>query len=154
MKSTLTISGKTRILRFALASVFVTNILLGFCPGEGYGAGGGYGGGMSTVPDAFTLVSPPNAAPNDPMHTLLTVTPTLTWTQAIGATGYIVQISKTADFASPVLTVNVGPMSTSYTVTAGQALQSGTPYYWRVIAYIIYTQQITATNAPFTFTPQ
>jgi hypothetical protein len=153
MKSTLKIGDRAGVLLLAIASVFIANII---CDGYSFGADrGNYGGGTTgMVPDAFTLVSPPNAAPNDPMHTLLTVMPTLTWTQALGAAGYIVQISKTADFASPVLTVNVGPMSTSYTVTAGQALQSGTPYYWRVSAYIIYTQQITATNAPFTFTPQ
>ncbi len=109
---------------------------------------------MGAVPDEFTLVSPPDDAPKDPKHTLLTVTPTLTWTQSPGATGYTVQISKTIDFTSPVLSVSVGPLTTSYTVPAEQALQSGIHYYWRVTAYIISTQQISASNAPFTFTPQ
>jgi len=153
MKSTLKISDRTGVLLFAIASVFVANILYG---GDSFGADGGYygDGTMGITPDAFTLVSPPDDAPKDPKHTLLTVTPTLTWTQSPGAAGYTVQISKTIDFSSPVLNVSVGPTVTSYTLTSGQALQSGIHYYWRVTAYIIFTQQISASNAPFTFTPQ
>ncbi len=153
MKSTLKISDRTGVLLFAIASVFVANIIYA---GDSVGADGGYSGGSATgmTPDEFTLVSPPDNAPKDPKHTLLTVTPTLTWTQSPGATGYIVQISKTIDFSSPVLNVSVGPTLTSYTLTAEEALQSGTHYYWRVTAYIIFTQQISASNAPFTFTPQ
>jgi hypothetical protein len=154
MKSTLKISDRTGALLFAIASVFVASII---CGGDGLGADGGYHGGgtmggMSA--GAFTLVSPPDDAPKDPGHTLLTVTPTLTWTQSPGATGYIVQISKTIDFSSPVISVSVSPTITSYTLTTEQALQSGIHYYWRVTAYIIFTQQISASNAPFTFTPQ
>ena len=155
MKNTLTISHRTRVLLFAIASVFIANIIYG---SDTLGADGGYYRGGSTTggmsPEAFTLVSPPDDAPKDPRHTLLTVTPTLTWTQSPGATGYIVQISKTIDFSSPVLSVSVDPSITSYTLTAEQALQSGIHYYWRVNAYIIFTQQISASNAPFTFTPQ
>jgi len=153
MKSTYKISNRTGVLLFAIASVFVANIIH---VGDSFGADGSfYGGGpMGMAPDAFTLVSPPDDAPKDPKHTLLTVTPTLTWTQSPGATGYTVQISKTIDFSSPVLNVPVGPTTTSYTLTAEQALQSGIHYYWRVTAYIIFTQQIPASNAPFTFTPQ
>jgi hypothetical protein len=153
MKNTLKISHRTGVLLFAFASVFIANIYGSDSPGaDGGRYGGGTVGGMS--PEAFTLVSPPDDAPKDPKHTLLTVTPTLTWTESPGATGYIVQISKTIDFSSPVLSVSVGPTITSYTLTAEQALQSGIHYYWRVTAYIIFTQQISASNAPFTFTPQ
>ncbi len=153
MKSTLKICDRIGVLLFVMASVFVVNIIHG---NDSLGAVGGYSGGGITgmTPEPFSLVSPPDGAPKDPKQSLLTVTPTLTWTQSPGATGYTVQISKTLDFSSPVLDVSVGPTITSYTLTAEQALQSGTHYYWRVTAYIIFTQQIAASNAPFTFTPQ
>jgi hypothetical protein len=158
MKSTLKKTDRPGVRLFTIAGVLVANILFVSYSGNSFlaGGGGGYFGGASLGPrpGEFVLVSPPNDAPKDPQHTLLTGTPTLTWTLLPGATGYIVEMSKTNDFSLPLLSASVGPTTTRYTVPAERALQPGTHYYWRVTAYIVNTRQITASNAPFTFSPQ
>ena len=76
------------------------------------------------TPPAATLTAPANGA------TDLNIAPTLTWTAIPGATGYLVQVATDAAFTNIVATGNVS--GTSYTVTP--ALNTSTPYFWRVRA--------------------
>jgi hypothetical protein len=70
-----------------------------------------------------TLVSPPNNSVN------ISLTPTLSWTEVTGATGYQLQVSTSSSFSSFVLNITV--TGTSYTIPSG-ILQGYTVYYWRV----------------------
>jgi hypothetical protein len=58
-------------------------------------------------------------------------TPTLTWTPITWATGYVVEVSETAAFSSPITSGPLSPDVLSWPVS--QALDDGT-YYWHVRA--------------------
>ncbi len=81
--------------------------------------------------------------------TVNTLTPTFTWDVLAGATAYRIQISEDNTFATTVVNVNTGNL-TSYTVTV--PLGAGKTYYWHVksnlsvnysASYTFYTQPVT-----------
>jgi hypothetical protein len=145
MKKTLTIGGKTRILLFIIAFLFLTGILLVSCGGGGYGGGGGgmYGGtSMGTVPGMFSLVSPIGGA------TAASLTPTLTWNTSAGATGYYVYLTGGTDNNTLIATV-AQPMTITVS-TMTPTLVSATTYTWQVKAYNAMGQT-PASNGPGSF---
>lgn len=99
------------------------------------------------APSAFTLVSPADGATN------VNVRPTLTWTDATGEAGYLIEIDTDATFSSPVVQQVRPQNTTSYTLTVPQSLDAATTYFWRVIA-TSGTGSTVASNAPFSFTTQ
>jgi hypothetical protein len=102
----------------------------------------------AAAPGSFTLVSPADGAVG------VDVRPTLTWTDASGETGYLVEVDTEPAFSSPVTLQQVRPANTtSYTLTVPQTLASGTTYYWRVTATTGLGSTV-ASNAPFSFTTQ
>lgn len=123
----------------------VLAVVLYSCGGGGGGYGGGGGGGSVAAPSMLALTSPADKVMN------VGTTPTLTWTQSAGATGYRVQVDTTGTFTG-VLVINVleGPTTYSYTVLTTDNLVIGTLYYWRVVAENTYGQ---STAGPRTFTP-
>ncbi len=59
--------------------------------------------------------------------------PTFDWDNVLGATGYTIQISKNADFSSPLVNASTsGPSASSYVPAINLPLN--TPLYWRVLA--------------------
>ncbi|MBL8745051.1 MAG: hypothetical protein JNK58_01705 [Phycisphaerae bacterium] len=78
------------------------------------------------APGAFSLTSPANGATNQ------SVTPTLVWTAAPGASSYQVTIDTDAGFARP----NTFQTVTGFTsvVVPAATLSEGTQYFWRVVA--------------------
>ncbi|KAB2964184.1 MAG: hypothetical protein F9K16_04885 [Thermoanaerobaculia bacterium] len=78
---------------------------------------------LTDVPGAATLTSPANGATGVP------TAPTLTWTAAAGATGYLVEVDDNADFSSPEFSATVAGTSTGATGLAADTL-----YNWRVTA--------------------
>jgi beta-lactamase superfamily II metal-dependent hydrolase len=91
--------------------------------------GVGVGNGNYTSGEVYTvdrnipnLVSPTNAAK------VLTLQPVFDWDDITGATGYTIQVSRIATFASLVVTGN--PTDSTYTPTA--ALPANITLYWRV----------------------
>ncbi|MBM7565896.1 LamG-like jellyroll fold domain-containing protein [Paenibacillus sacheonensis] len=77
----------------------------------------------ASAPGSFVLQTPDDGVP-------ATTTPTLTWQQASGATGYTVKVSTNYDLSSPV--INTSVTTNSYTVSS--ALTAGQTYYWSVTA--------------------
>ena len=71
--------------------------------------------------------SAPSAAPNQ--NYFRTQTPTLTWTPLTWAVRYIVEVSRTTNFSSPISSGPLPANKLSYTLTT--ALGEGT-WYWRV----------------------
>jgi beta-glucanase (GH16 family) len=90
------------------------------------------GAGALTAP---ALSSPANGAGN------ITVTPTLTWSAASGATSYDVYLGTAS---SPPMVAN-----TTATTYASPALASGTVYYWQIVAR---SSGGTAASATWSFT--
>ena len=80
---------------------------------------------FDTLPGGISLSSPADDA------TDVATNPTLMWTAAPGGGTYTVEIARDAGFGDVVDTAS-GLVTTSYTVQAG--LDTGTPYYWRVMA--------------------
>ncbi len=78
---------------------------------------------VKTAPDFPVLIEPANNA------TLYTLTPTLTWNAADGATSYLVEIARDEFFTDLV----VSEIRTTPGFMPGQALAAG-HYYWRVTA--------------------
>jgi len=106
----------------------------------------GIGGCAGTVPSAFALLSPASGA------TVLSLTPTLAWTDASGETSYTMEIDNENTFSPPLVYQNTGiAADTTSFVVPGGVLASGTTYYWRLIA-INSVGSTTASNAPFSFT--
>ena len=81
--------------------------------------------GGNPIPQAPTLVSPPNNSVN------ISLTPTLTWNTSQGATRYHVQVSTIANFQ--VITDSATVTTTQYQIPSGK-LQNSTVYFWRVNA--------------------
>jgi len=105
----------------------------------------GCAAGPTTAPGAFALSAPANGA------TSLSLTPTLSWTDATGETSYTVEIDSENNFSSPLVYQNtkIAAGTTSFMVPSG-VLAGGTTYYWRVIAINSVGSTI-ASNAPFSF---
>lgn len=78
------------------------------------------------VPGAFSLTSPANGA------TGVSLTPTLTWGTASGATSYEVTVDTDASFTPP-FTYQNNTASTSQ-IVPGATLSNSTVYFWRVVA--------------------
>jgi hypothetical protein len=78
--------------------------------------------GICTTTAAPSLVAPASGTPG------VSVSPTLDWSDAVGATGYDVQVATDSGFASIVRSASVA--SSSWVVSP--ALANGTTYYWRV----------------------
>jgi hypothetical protein len=98
--------------------------------GGGGGSGGGGTGGTGTVgaPGPFGLVAP------IPDSSAQSVTPTLSWEAAAGATTYAVEIATSRTFGtSDVYQQVVNAGTTSVTVPAAM-LEAGVVYFWRVSA--------------------
>lgn len=76
------------------------------------------------TPAAVALTAPADNATSVP------TSPTLTWGAITGASGYLVQVATDAAFTNIVATSTV--TTTSYTVPT--ALNTSTPYFWRVRA--------------------
>ena len=95
-----------------------------------------------TAPAAFVLQTPTN------MSTGQSLTPTLQWADATGATTYTIQLDDDAGFTSTI--VNDATLTESeYAVGAG-LLALDTPYYWRVRATNVWGFT-DATNNNFQF---
>lgn len=98
----------------------------------------------TAVPTAPTMVAPANGA------TGVSLTPSLTWVDTAGETGYRLQVATDSAFAAPVYDNNTIPANaTSFMVPAG-VLANGTQYYWRLFA-LTPLAEIAASNAPFSF---
>jgi ethanolamine utilization microcompartment shell protein EutS len=99
-----------------------------------------------TPPSQFLLSSPAH------LTTGVLLTPTLNWTDAVGETGYTVEIDDEDTFSSPLVHQNPGVAenTTSFVVPSG-VLAGGTTYYWRVIATNSAGSTIPR-NAPWIFT--
>ena len=95
----------------------------------------------NTSPDPFQLVSPADAAQD------VSLTPTLAWTDAIGASLYTIELSMDAGFADSTVS-SVTPTNTN--IALSSSLQEWTTYYWRVGA-VNPAGTTTAANAPFSF---
>jgi Zn-dependent metalloprotease len=80
--------------------------------------------GICITTAAPTPVAPADGTPG------LSVSPTLDWSDAVGATGYDVQVATDSGFASIVRSASVA--SSSWVVSP--ALANGTTYYWRARA--------------------
>jgi hypothetical protein len=80
--------------------------------------------GICTTTAAPSPVAPASGTPG------LSVSPTLDWSDAVGATGYDVQVATDSGFASIVRSASVP--SSSWVVSP--ALANGTTYYWRARA--------------------
>lgn len=81
----------------------------------------------STAPAAFSLTSPADNALD------VSLTPTLTWTDSIGADAYQIQIADNQAFSSPQTSTTItAAASPGYTVVT--ALTERTLYYWKVTA--------------------
>jgi large repetitive protein len=93
-------------------------------------------------PLAFTLITPVN---NDP---LVPTSPTFTWTTALGAFSYRLQVSTMSDFSALVID-QAGLTSTSYLPPS--PLAGSTTHWWRVIA-VNGTATTTSTGAAPNFT--
>ncbi len=61
------------------------------------------------------------------------VQPTFSWNNASGATAHILEVSTTSGFTAFKLRKTI-TSGTSYPVSAGEALDAGTTYYWRILA--------------------
>src|SRR5690606_33000218 len=77
----------------------------------------------AAAPGSTTLTSPANGA------TGVSTAPTLTWSAAAGATGYLVEVDNDANFSSPEFSATVAGTSTGATGLAANVL-----YHWRVTA--------------------
>ncbi len=64
--------------------------------------------------------------------TITNPTPTLAWNAVTGASKYRLEVSRNADFSSPLVQVTVA--DTSYTLTSAQSLPQTGTYYYRVRA--------------------
>jgi hypothetical protein len=80
---------------------------------------------FTLAPGAPTLVSPANGALNVPLQ------PTFSWTAAVQAATYLLEVDDDPGFGSPII-VQGGIPGTS--VTPATSLASNTTYYWRVTA--------------------
>ncbi len=102
----------------------------------------------NTAPSVPLLISPRNSSR---IGILGGITPTLTWSNVTDPSGvtYVLQIDISNQFLNPVLENNT-LTTTSYTLTAEQALERGT-YYWRVKA-IDGASNESAWSQPWTFT--
>lgn len=78
----------------------------------------------AAAPGAFTLTAPANNATN------VATNAALTWAASSNADGYVVEISRLADFSAIAVVANVS--GTSYTPVGG--LRANATYYWRVRA--------------------
>jgi hypothetical protein len=78
---------------------------------------------LTAAPGTATLTSPANGATGVP------TAPTLTWSAAAGATGYLVEVDDDANFSSPEFSATVAGTSTGATGLAANVL-----YHWRVTA--------------------
>jgi len=78
------------------------------------------------IPACTTNSTPANLATN------VSITPTLTWAQATYAASYDVYLG-TASGPTTLLATTTGIASTSYAITAGQALTGLTQYFWYVV---------------------
>ncbi|MEP7235059.1 MAG: T9SS type A sorting domain-containing protein, partial [Ignavibacteriota bacterium] len=84
----------------------------------------------AAAPAGVTLVSPDNFSKRNP------ISPTLSWSRAIGATNYHLQVSTKSDFTTTIYdSIGIIPTTGKANVTAAlSSLDSGTMYYWRVSA--------------------
>jgi subtilisin family serine protease len=78
---------------------------------------------LAAGPGAATLVAPANGA------TGVSTAPTLSWSAAAGASGYLVEVDDDANFSSPEFSATVAGTSTDATGLAANVL-----YHWRVTA--------------------
>jgi hypothetical protein len=100
---------------------------------------------FNPIPTCTANSSPANAA------TGVSATPTLTWAQVSYASSYNVYLG-TSSGPTTLLTTTVGPTTTSYTLTAGQALSSLTQYYWYVVPFNLNGQPVCGAANETTFT--
>ncbi len=79
----------------------------------------------TAAPDAPTLLSPPDGAPDQPLQ------PTFEWAETLWARTYHLQVDESPLFPAPVLDVD-GLTDTSY--TSPEALAGGRCYWWHLLA--------------------
>lgn len=105
-------------------------------------------------PGSFTLTSPANAA----LITDVTVTTSITWTDATDSKAYTLTLTKLSGDAPLGVVATVGVDASdacasgvcTYTLAANTLSNGG--YEWTVIADGVGAADVTASNAPFTFT--
>jgi subtilisin-like proprotein convertase family protein len=90
------------------------------------GAGAACGSAIPCPPGTFTLVAPVSQA------TGVLLNPILDWTDAPGATSYIVLVDEDSAFGSPEIAATV--ISSQYIVPTPSPLRPGTVYNWKVRA--------------------
>jgi hypothetical protein len=95
-----------------------------------------------TPPVAFTLTLPADADP------ATAVSPYFSWTTALGAFSYHLEVSTASNFSTLVLDL---PNLTSTSYQASTPLAGSTPHWWRVTA-INGTATTVATGSPHSFT--
>ncbi|MBI1969824.1 fibronectin type III domain-containing protein [Candidatus Woesearchaeota archaeon] len=86
-------------------------------------------GGGATIPPVPALIGPGTTA--EPGETISTLTPTLQWNSASGATYYKVYVSKSPYGSSDIVYSNENVAGTSIPLPSN-ALQQGTKYNWDV----------------------
>ncbi|MBM4253777.1 MAG: hypothetical protein FJ146_17560 [Deltaproteobacteria bacterium] len=96
----------------------------------------------ATPPEAFTITGPTAVSG---------VKPTLTWSEAKGATSHDIKISKQSDCSSPTIT-KADIANTELSYTPDDNLDDGVTYYACVTAKDAATNTTTATNDKFSFT--
>jgi hypothetical protein len=128
--------GASIVVIIMVAILFAALGLLSSCGGVG---------DAPPPPSGFLLTAPSNT-------TLVGVgpNPTLTWTDAVGETGYTAQISTSPTFTTNTYSQVLPADTTSYVVSS--PVITGVQYYWQVLATNKWGAT-KASNAPFTFTP-
>ncbi len=102
--------------------------------------------GLSGCGQGFDLLSPSNGAVG------IGPTPTLKWEDVGSETGYLLEIDAEATFQTPLVYVKALSSNQTSAMVPSGILQTGKTYFWRVTA-TNSTNQLRATNGPFSFTP-
>ncbi len=118
----------------------------------------GFGWGMPNAYTALTGTPPPPPPPPGPFNLLspasnatgVALSTTLDWSDASGASSYIVTLDDTSDFSSPIFSVSVA--GASQVGMSPGTLQQATTYYWKVVARSPELQTTPSTPASASFT--
>ncbi|MBI2930018.1 MAG: hypothetical protein HYY16_00075 [Planctomycetes bacterium] len=139
-------SVKTMVVHFVAITAALTLSGWGGCGGKDKsGSGDIPAGGGGSAPGSFTLSTPASAS------TGVSLTPSFTWTDSLGETYYILQVSTSSAFTGSLVHEDPAiPQDTTFHTLPAGLLTTGTLYFWRVIARNS-VGETTATNAPFSF---
>ncbi|HXD34363.1 MAG TPA: hypothetical protein VN643_24810 [Pyrinomonadaceae bacterium] len=105
--------------------------------------------GTATSQAVFSLSSPTDGATNLPLELKLS------WTEADGATHYILQLADDSSFSQFIINETVQPSATAaqgeFDIKKKNKLKTGTTYFWRVYAVFPDQSQRIADRSPSTF---